>query len=194
MSEETVLRALDIILERRHYPILMLCAQGTHRTSTVVGCLRKLQRWNLTSIFEEYRRYAGAKIRLLNEQFIELFDTDLVQKQYTPWPPPPLPPLPHLPPAHSTRTPTYVPLAQRSPWSSMRLAAKARQQPAMRVLTVALLAQALNSRVVALPASQGKRRRHITPHPPSTCWHHRGGWWAGDDHAPRGAPGLAAAM
>ena len=78
MSEETVLRALDIILERRHYPILMLCAQGTHRTSTVVGCLRKLQRWNLTSIFEEYRRYAGAKIRLLNEQFIELFDTDLV--------------------------------------------------------------------------------------------------------------------
>ena len=43
MSEETVLRALDIILERRHYPILMLCAQGTHRTSTVVGCLRKLQ-------------------------------------------------------------------------------------------------------------------------------------------------------
>ena len=86
MSEETVLRALDIILERRHYPILMLCAQGTHRTSTVVGCLRKLQRWNLTSIFEEYRRYAGAKIRLLNEQFIELFDTDLVQKQYTPSP------------------------------------------------------------------------------------------------------------
>jgi tyrosine-protein phosphatase OCA1 len=78
--------------------------------------LRKLQRWNLTSIFEEYRRYAGmfegkkiigeewgqglsfacslylchiplrnylqfiigSKVRLLNEQFIELFDTDLV--------------------------------------------------------------------------------------------------------------------
>ena len=91
MSEETVLRALDIILERRHYPILMLCAQGTHRTSTVVGCLRKLQRWNLTSIFEEYRRYAGAKIRLLNEQFIELFDTELV---HVPQPRPPwlLPP------------------------------------------------------------------------------------------------------
>jgi tyrosine-protein phosphatase OCA1 len=40
--------------------------------------MRKLQRWNLTSIFEEYRRYAGPKVRLLNEQFIELFDTDLV--------------------------------------------------------------------------------------------------------------------
>lgn len=46
---------------------------------TIVGCLRKLQRWNLTSIFEEYRRYAGPKVRVLNEQFIELFDTDLVR-------------------------------------------------------------------------------------------------------------------
>lgn len=74
---------------------------------TVIGCLRKLQRWNLTAIFEEYRRYAGSKVRLLNEQasalcfsviavqhvpmyvvsshncfgmqFIELFDTDLVK-------------------------------------------------------------------------------------------------------------------
>ncbi len=88
MSEETVLKALDILLEHSNYPICVLCGQGSHRTGTVVGCLRKLQRWNLTSIFEEYRRYAGAKVRLLNEQFIELFDTDLVQKQYStqlPW-------------------------------------------------------------------------------------------------------------
>lgn len=88
MSEETVLRALDIILDHSNYPICVLCGQGSHRTGTVVGCLRKLQRWNLTSIFEEYRRYAGAKVRLLNEQFIELFDTDLVQKQFStalPW-------------------------------------------------------------------------------------------------------------
>lgn len=45
----------------------------------MVGCLRKVQRWNLTSIFEEYRRYAGSKVRMLSEQFIELFDTDLVR-------------------------------------------------------------------------------------------------------------------
>lgn len=44
-----------------------------------MGCFRKLQRWSLTSIFEEYRRYAGSKVRILNEQFIELFDTDLVR-------------------------------------------------------------------------------------------------------------------
>ncbi len=44
----------------------------------MVGCLRKLQRWNLASIFEEYTRHACGKVRLMNEQFVELFDTDLV--------------------------------------------------------------------------------------------------------------------
>ena len=81
MSEETVLAALDIILDKAHYPILMMCAQGSHRTGIVVGCLRKLQRWNLVSIFEEYRRYGGSKTLSHNEQFIELFDTDLVSTQ-----------------------------------------------------------------------------------------------------------------
>jgi tyrosine-protein phosphatase OCA1 len=48
-------------------------------SGTVVACLRKLQRWNLTSIFEEYRRFTKHKVRVQNEQFIELFDTDLVR-------------------------------------------------------------------------------------------------------------------
>ena len=37
-------------------------AQGTHRTGCVVACLRKLEEWCLTSIFDEYRRYAGTKV------------------------------------------------------------------------------------------------------------------------------------
>ena len=41
---------------------------GRHRSGTVVGCYRKLQRWALSSILEEYRRYAGMKVRVLNEQ------------------------------------------------------------------------------------------------------------------------------
>ncbi len=44
----------------------------------MIGCLRKLQRWNIVSVFEEYRRFAAEKSRVQNEQFIELFDTDLV--------------------------------------------------------------------------------------------------------------------
>eukprot|EP01119_Soliformovum_irregulare_P018209 TRINITY_DN5535_c0_g1_i1.p1 TRINITY_DN5535_c0_g1~~TRINITY_DN5535_c0_g1_i1.p1 ORF type:complete len:165 (-),score=18.97 TRINITY_DN5535_c0_g1_i1:13-507(-) len=78
ISEETVISALKIILDPNNYPLHIMCGLGRHRTGTIVGCLRKLQRWNFTSIFEEYRRYAGNKVRLVNEQFIELFDVDLV--------------------------------------------------------------------------------------------------------------------
>ncbi|EFJ30403.1 hypothetical protein SELMODRAFT_267170 [Selaginella moellendorffii] len=45
-----------------------------HRTGCLVGCLRKLQRWSLTAIFDEYRRFAGTKVRMLDQQFMELFD------------------------------------------------------------------------------------------------------------------------
>lgn len=79
ISEEVVLEALELILDPKNYPLSVMCNLGRHRTGTVIGCLRKLQKWNLTSIFEEYRRYAGPKVRILNEQFIELFDTDLVR-------------------------------------------------------------------------------------------------------------------
>ncbi|GAA5846316.1 hypothetical protein JCM3766R1_002208 [Sporobolomyces carnicolor] len=84
LSDETVLQALDLVLNPQNSPTMIMCAQGRHRTGTCVGCLRKLQHWNLTSILEEYRRFAGPKVRVLNEQFIELFDLDLVTV-----PPPP---------------------------------------------------------------------------------------------------------
>jgi len=72
LSEETVLQALDLVLNPQNSPSMIMCAQGRHRTGTCVGCLRKLQRWNLTSILEEYRRFAGPKVRVLNEQ-VSLF-------------------------------------------------------------------------------------------------------------------------
>lgn len=35
--------------------------------------VRLMQRWSLTPIFDEYRRYAGTKVHLLDQQFIEFF-------------------------------------------------------------------------------------------------------------------------
>lgn len=78
ITEDTVLDSLRIILDESSYPLHVMDVHGSHRTGTVLGCLRKAQRWSLTSIFDEYRRFAGSKVRLANEQFIELFDTDLV--------------------------------------------------------------------------------------------------------------------
>eukprot|EP00658_Telonema_sp_P-2_P035819 TRINITY_DN25994_c0_g1_i1.p1 TRINITY_DN25994_c0_g1~~TRINITY_DN25994_c0_g1_i1.p1 ORF type:complete len:188 (+),score=37.75 TRINITY_DN25994_c0_g1_i1:159-722(+) len=78
ISEETILQGLSIVLHNARYPICVMDTQGRHRVGTLIGCLRKLQRWTLTAILEEYRRFAGSKVRLANEQFIELFDLDLV--------------------------------------------------------------------------------------------------------------------
>lgn len=79
ISEEIVLDCLALILDVSKHPILVVDHLGMHRTGVVFGCLRKAQGWALTSIMEEYRRYAGSKTRLQNEQFIELFDVDLVR-------------------------------------------------------------------------------------------------------------------
>lgn len=78
MSEEVVLSAMELLLDTTMYPIYVMCSQGRHRTGTIIGCLRKFQQWALSSIFEEYHRHADGRGRLANEQFIELFDTDLV--------------------------------------------------------------------------------------------------------------------
>ena len=78
MSEELVLRAMREVVDGSMYPLMVVDIFGKHRSGVLVACLRKLQCWSLTSCFEEYRRYASGKRRLQNEQFIELFDVDLV--------------------------------------------------------------------------------------------------------------------
>lgn len=79
VSEEVVVEGLRLVLDPSSYPLLVTCNLGRHRTGTLIGCLRKLQHWSLTCVLEEYRRHASSKSRHLNEQFIELFDIDLVQ-------------------------------------------------------------------------------------------------------------------
>jgi protein tyrosine/serine phosphatase len=78
LTEEVVKEALEIILDTSHHPLLLVCSSGCHHTGIVVACLRKLLDYNLTSILQEYRDYALSNTRAINEQFIELFDTDLV--------------------------------------------------------------------------------------------------------------------
>ncbi|KAJ3693326.1 hypothetical protein LUZ60_008806 [Juncus effusus] len=74
IPEETIREALKVILDVRNHPILIHCKRGKHRTGCVVGGLRKLQKWCLTSIFDEYQRFAAAKTRISDLRFIELFD------------------------------------------------------------------------------------------------------------------------
>lgn len=80
IQENVVKMVLEAVCDPSVYPLLIMCNLGRHRTGIVVGCLRKLQKWNFTGIFDEYRRFVGGgnKVPTMNEQFIELFDTDLV--------------------------------------------------------------------------------------------------------------------
>ncbi|CAJ1026319.1 Tyrosine phosphatase family, putative [Leishmania lindenbergi] len=78
LSEAVVVSILHILLDPLYYPLLITCSKGRYRSGIVCGCLRKLQGWNLVSILEEYRRFAGNKSRADNEEFIELFDEELV--------------------------------------------------------------------------------------------------------------------
>ncbi|KAK4535446.1 hypothetical protein CDCA_CDCA05G1471 [Cyanidium caldarium] len=82
--EELVKDALELVLTRSTHPLLVCDASGIHAVGVLVGCLRKLLGWNLNSIVNEYRSYAGTKTRYVDEQFIELFDTDLVHPPFDP--------------------------------------------------------------------------------------------------------------
>ncbi|KAJ1988342.1 tyrosine-protein phosphatase siw14 [Dimargaris cristalligena] len=48
------------------------------RIGCLVGCLRKIQSWSMAAIFDEYQRFSGTKIRIADQQFIELFDESIV--------------------------------------------------------------------------------------------------------------------
>ncbi|OMO76873.1 Protein-tyrosine phosphatase, SIW14-like protein [Corchorus capsularis] len=74
IPEETIKEALKVVLDVKNHPLLIHCKRGKHRTGCVVGCLRKLQRWCLSSIFDEYQRFAAAKARVSDQRFMETFD------------------------------------------------------------------------------------------------------------------------
>ncbi|KAJ3339766.1 hypothetical protein HDU83_007499, partial [Entophlyctis luteolus] len=83
IPETVIIEALAVILDKRNHPmiaidspsqVLIHCNKGKHRTGCLIGCIRKIQHWSYTSIFEEYRRFSYPKSRTMDQQFIELFD------------------------------------------------------------------------------------------------------------------------
>ncbi|QLL30405.1 hypothetical protein HG536_0A02220 [Torulaspora globosa] len=80
IPSDLLTRALEVVLNPDNQPILIHCNRGKHRTGCLVGCIRKLQNWSLTMIFDEYRRFAFPKARALDQQFIEMYnDNEIVR-------------------------------------------------------------------------------------------------------------------
>ncbi|CAH2352885.1 inositol phosphatase Siw14p [[Candida] railenensis] len=74
ISSELITDAIKIVIDPENQPILIHCNRGKHRTGCLVGVLRRLQKWSLTIIFDEYRKFAAPKERPMDQQFIELYD------------------------------------------------------------------------------------------------------------------------
>ncbi|WVQ77738.1 hypothetical protein IAR50_007428 [Cryptococcus sp. DSM 104548] len=74
IPEDVICAALVAICDKRNHPLLIHCNKGKHRTGCLIGCIRLLQSWSRTSIFDEYRRFSAPKSRAVDQQFIDLFD------------------------------------------------------------------------------------------------------------------------
>ncbi|KAI3404501.2 hypothetical protein KGF56_002693 [Candida oxycetoniae] len=70
--------ALQLILNKSNYPILIHSNKGKHRTGLLVGLMRKLlQGWCLSGIFEEYERFAMGKFEY-DLELIEIWQPELL--------------------------------------------------------------------------------------------------------------------
>lgn len=76
IPEHIIRAAIKTVLDPSSQPLLIHCNKGKHRTGCLVGCIRKLQHWSLTAIFDEYRRFSHPKSRFMDQQFIELFEME----------------------------------------------------------------------------------------------------------------------
>ena len=80
IPEDAIVEALKVLLDVRNHPVLIHCNRGKHRTGCVVGCWRKLHNWCLSSVFDEYQRFAAAKARVSDQRFMERFDVSSLKK------------------------------------------------------------------------------------------------------------------
>ncbi|KAL6628636.1 protein-tyrosine phosphatase [Neocallimastix sp. 'constans'] len=79
ISYEDISNALTQVLDTRNLPMLIHCNKGRHRVGCLIGCLRKLQNYSMNSIFDEYIRYAGPKLRISDQEFIEIFPVNIIK-------------------------------------------------------------------------------------------------------------------
>ncbi|PNP39864.1 hypothetical protein TGAM01_v208240 [Trichoderma gamsii] len=74
IPSSTMSSILDVVLDRRNYPLLVHCNHGKHRTGCVVAAVRKLSGWTVDSVVDEYKTYAQPKIRECDVEYITGFE------------------------------------------------------------------------------------------------------------------------
>lgn len=76
-AEGALVEALQLMLNKQNFPMLIHSNKGKHRIGVLVGLMRKiLQGWCLSGIFEEYEKFAMGKSEY-DLEFIELYQPKL---------------------------------------------------------------------------------------------------------------------
>ena len=73
VSEDWMKNALELMFTLSRDPVLIVGSGISCIDAALIGCLRRIQRWSLTSVIAYFRRITARKIFDL-EQFIELFN------------------------------------------------------------------------------------------------------------------------
>ncbi|CAR28262.1 hypothetical protein ZYGR_0N07560 [Zygosaccharomyces rouxii] len=68
--------AFQLLLNKERHNILLV-----DRTSIIVGVLRKIQRWNISSIINEYRLFSGKNRSYFAETFLEILQVIIEQEK-----------------------------------------------------------------------------------------------------------------
>jgi tyrosine-protein phosphatase-like protein OCA2 len=76
-AQKSMTIALQLLLDKNNFPILIHSNKGKHRIGVLVGLMRKiLQGWCMSGIFEEYENFAMGKSEY-DLEFIELWQPEL---------------------------------------------------------------------------------------------------------------------
>lgn len=76
-TQKALITALELMLNKQNFPILIHSNKGKHRIGVLVGLMRKmLQGWCMSGIFEEYEKFAMGKSEF-DLEFIELWQPEL---------------------------------------------------------------------------------------------------------------------
>lgn len=75
IEKNIIIKSFEIILNNKRHPILIVDS-----TATLIGILRKIQKWNFNSILNEYRIFNGTstKNNYFAETFLELISIELI--------------------------------------------------------------------------------------------------------------------
>ena len=83
MNDVVVRGAIAKVLDPASHPVMFFCSNGRLRTSCVTGCIRKVNKWCLTSILAEFDQFVDDEGGVMDYRFIEAFRYVIQSKPIT---------------------------------------------------------------------------------------------------------------